>query len=109
MKGSASCRMQPGHLPAPFEFLFLLSRFYLPTTKADGGGSSPDDVGMPPKDGTPCIAGACRGGFGRVDPGQPRCDWPETSTDHDSGFGLHGDAIAAPASWPCHQNAPQYC
>jgi hypothetical protein len=36
---------------------------------------------MPPKDGTPCIAGACRGGFGRADPGQPRCDRPETSTD----------------------------
>jgi hypothetical protein len=34
------------------------------------------NVRMPPKDGTPCHAGACRGGFGRADPGQPRCDRP---------------------------------
>jgi len=31
---------------------------------------------MPPQDGTPCDAGACRGRFGRAAPGQPRCDWP---------------------------------
>ena len=69
-----------------------------------GAAQVPTYVGMPPKDGTPCHAGACRGGFGRADPGQPRCDRPATSTDHESGFGLTGDAIAAPARWPRHQS-----
>ena len=58
--------------------------------RANGGGQVPTNVGMPPKDGTPCIAGACRGGFGRADPGQPRCDWPETSTDLERGVVVAG-------------------
>ena len=44
-----------------------------------GAAQVPTNVGMPPKDGTPCHAGACRGGFGRANPGQPRCDRPGTS------------------------------
>ena len=55
-----------------------------------GAAQVPTNVGMPPKDGTPCIAGACRGGFGRADPGQPRCDWPETSTDLERGVVVTG-------------------
>jgi hypothetical protein len=71
---------------------------------------------MPPKDGTPCIAGACRGGFGRADPGQPRCDRPATSTDlecavvvtgswrrHAAGVTKDGDSDRAPGHLRCHQ------
>jgi len=77
--------------------------------RANGGGQVPTNVGMPPKDGTPCIAGSCRGGFGRADPGQPRCDWPEALTylergvmvtgskrRRDSQVTKHGDSDYAP-------------
>jgi hypothetical protein len=55
-----------------------------------GAAQVPTNVGMPPKDGTPCISGACRGGFGRADPGQPRCDWPETWTHQRRIIRLYG-------------------